>query len=181
MLTEVFDPETLLTRGREAFEAGEQEHACDLYLQAVGEARCCDRPALLTHALMTQGRAARTLHRYDQALRSFREAAEQATRQQEPAVASEALLEIAAVLREQKLTEASEAAYRTALEQIRAQANSSPFDEARCLQGLALLAEEKNPEEASLLWQGAATLYKTAGASERSNECQQRVAFLLCC
>lgn len=181
MLTEVFDPETLLTRGREALEAGDHEHACDLYLQAVGEARCCDNVSLLVHALMTQGRAARTLHRGAQALRSLREAATLAAREGDGVVEAEAMLEAAAVLREQKQPEEAEAAYHKALDRIQANPNSSPFDEARCLQGLALLKEAAKPEEAALFWQGAATLYKAAGAHERSNECEQRVAFLLCC
>jgi tetratricopeptide (TPR) repeat protein len=181
MLTEVFDPETLLVRGREAFERGDQEHASDLFLQAVGESRCCDNPSLLLHALMTQGRAACAMKRLDAALQSFVEAATLATRAGESSVEASALFEIADVLRAQNKPQEAEQAYHKALDRIQANPNSSPLDEARCLQGLAGLSEEKNPEEASLLWQGAARLYEAAGAHERSNECQQRVAFLLCC
>lgn len=131
MLAKVFDPETLLERGREAREAGRPDEASDLFLQAVAEARWAGKPALLVHALMTQGRAARSMKRLEAALHSFHEAA--ALCSGNGGVEAEALLEIAAVLREQEKTAEAKAAYHRALDRIQSNPIASPFDEARCL------------------------------------------------
>jgi len=178
MLAKVFDPETLLERGREAREAGRPDEASDLFLQAVAEARWAGKPALLVHALMTQGRAARSMKRLEAALHSFHEAA--ALCSGNGGVEAEALLEIAAVLREQEKTAEAKAAYHRALDRIQSNPVASSFDEARCLQGLATLEEATNPEEAVLLWQGATSLYAAAQAHDRCAECQQHLAFLQC-
>jgi tetratricopeptide (TPR) repeat protein len=176
----VFDPKTLIERGLAALSNRQPEQACDLFAQAVAEARWVNDPAVLAQALMTLGQTEHSLQHPATALDSYREAAAVCAQAGDAAGQAEALAETAKVLRAQGKTNQAEAACEQLLELLQPLPDPPALVRARALRMLALLKEKTASEdELLLLWHAAATLYEADEKPERAAECHAHLAFLM--
>lgn len=169
-----------MDRGGKAVGARQPEEACDLFAQAVAEARFQENPQLLIDALMALGQTENGLRHPATAADCYREAAAVAEDSAAPARQAEALVEVAEILFHQQRTgQAAEVCDRVLAIPQKAE-NDAPRARARALHLLARLQENTaNSEELILLWQAAATLYEVAQERQLAAECQSHLAFLL--
>lgn len=176
----MFDPKTLLDRGRNALQGHHPEEASDLFAQAVAEARFVQDPEPLIEALMELGQTESTLRHPASALDCYREAAavsEVASKLEQQA---EALVESAKILRSQNKKDEAAALCNRILALAAPGSQIALLPRARALRMLAHIQEETaRPDELALLWQTAASLYESAGELARAAECKSQLAFLL--
>jgi tetratricopeptide (TPR) repeat protein len=176
----VFDPETLLKRGLEAYKSHRPEEALDLLAQAVAEARWVANPALLAHALMTLGQVECEMKHPATALDCYSEAASVCEHAANLHGQAEALARTAEILRGQGKTARAEAACNQVIALCESQADAHPLPHASALRCMALLKDgTAEAEELHLLWLAASALYEAAGDGDRLAECKSQLAFLL--
>jgi len=176
----MFDPETLLIQGREASGEGRLDDARDLVAQAVAEARFVKDKAPLGKALRALGQAERALKHQDSAIQCYREAAAISLALGDRLAWAHAIRHVADILREHKRTTEAADWYSKVLEVYRTHPQALPLDHANALRGFALLKDSAgDTEEALLMWQGASTLYSTAGVAAGVAEAQGHIAFML--
>ncbi|MDR3793752.1 MAG: hypothetical protein P4L03_10270 [Terracidiphilus sp.] len=175
----MFDPKSLLDKGWTALGNHQPEEACDLFAQAVAEARFIENYVLLANALMALGQTECGMNHPATAIDCYREAAAVCARAGDPARQAAALVEVAEILRTQKKTEASIAICEQLLALPQLSDNAAPLPRARALHMLALAGEDSaNHDELALLLQAAAALYEAAGEPGRAAECKSNLAFL---
>ena len=175
----MFDTKTWMNKGWAFVKANQPEEACDLFAQAVAEARFLHNPCVLLEALMALGATESGLRHPATALDCYREAVDVAAHHRMPREQAEAMAAVAELLVEQKRTE--EAA--TVCDQLLSIVQKNEFDAATARAGalrmLARLNEAVAPiDELALLWQAAATLYEYAGELDLAAECKSQLAFL---
>ena len=169
-----------MTRGWEYVHSRKPEEACDLFAQAVAEARFLHNPLVLVEALMALGQVECSLKHPASAVDSYREAADVAGNNGEAERQAEALIEIAALLEAQKRTEEGSTICDQLLALQQKQENDAALPRARALHMLARFQEhDTEHDELALLLQAAASLYETAGDHSHAAECQSQLAFLL--
>jgi tetratricopeptide (TPR) repeat protein len=179
-LSQVFDPETLLVKGREARAEHRLVEAQELYAQAVAECRWVKNPPLLAKALNALGQVERDLHHSSTAIDCYRQAAAIYRELDAQVGLAHTIRHIADILREQKRSADAEKAYNEALEIYRSNPDAPGLDLANALRGFALLKDGNGAgEEALLLWQEASYLYAAAGVEAGVSECKMQIAFLM--
>ncbi len=176
----MFDPKTLLDRGRAFVRTRQPEEACDMFAQAVAEARFLHHPGVLTEALMALGGTEGSLRHPATAVDCYREAAVVAEHSDQPVHQAEALMEIAEILLQQEKRDEAAGVCDQLLAVAQKAADDAPLPRARALCMLARIQENiASPEELVLMWQAAASLLESAGKLERAAECKAQLAFLL--
>jgi len=176
----VFDPKTLLDRGREFARSRRPEEACDLFAQAVAEARFLHNPLLLVEALMALGQIECSLRHPATAADCYHEAALVAAHNAEPALQAEALIELAGTYLSQERTGDAARVCDELLAVTQKAEDGAALARARALHMLARIQESAvHHDELALLLQAAATLYEMAGDSTHAAECKSHLAFLL--
>jgi tetratricopeptide (TPR) repeat protein len=169
-----------MDRGWKFVRARQTEEACDLFAQAVAEARFLERPVLLVEALMALGQTECGLRHSATAVDCFREAATVAEHHTEPALQAEALIEIAEILVQQQRNAEAAAVCDQLLAVVQKAENDAARARARALHLLARIQEKSaEQDELVLLWQAAAALYEVADENQMAAECKSNLAFLL--
>jgi tetratricopeptide (TPR) repeat protein len=178
----VFDSKSLLDKGWTALGNHQPEEACDLFAQAVAEARFSSNPKFLTRALMALGKTECSMNHPATAIDCYREAAAVCERAGDPAGQVTALIEVAEIFRTQKKSEKTTAVCEQLLAIPQLSSSDAPLPRARALHMLAKASEySADNDELALLLQAAAALYETAGECERAAECKSDLAFLQGC
>lgn len=176
----MFDPKTLLDRGKDALEGHHPEEACDLFAQAVAEARFVQDPAPLIEALMELGQTESSLRHPATALDCYREAATVSEVADALELQANALIEAAKILRGQNKNDEASALCQHILALVEPGSQAALLPRARALRMLAHIQEDSaTPDKLALLWQAAAALYESAGETARAAECKSQLAFLL--
>ena len=169
-----------MDKGWEYVRACKPEEACDLFAQAVAEARFIHNPLLLVEALMALGQTESGLQHPATAVDIYREAAAVAEHSGEPGSQVQALIEIAQTLFRQERTDEAAAVCDQLLAVIQKTEEDAPLARARALRMLAGIQEKMaSQDELALLWQAAATLYEVAGDYAHADECKSQLAFLM--
>ncbi len=176
----MFDPEILMTNGREARAENRLEESRDLFAQAVAECRWVKDNTLLARALKGLAQAERDLQHPTTALQCYREAAQIYRALDDRLAYAHTIRHSADVHRGQNTLPDAARLYEEALEIYRTHPDALPLDHANALRGFALLQDAAgHPEEALFLWQGASHLYSAAGVQAGFAEAEQHIAFLL--
>ena len=176
----MFDPETLLKRGLDAYKNHRPEDALDLLAQAVAEARWVANPALLARALRTLGQVECEMKHPATALDCYFEAASVCEHAADLPGQADSLARIADILRGQGKAARAEAVCNQVFALCQSQADAPLLPHASALRCMALLKDgTAGAEELHLLWLAASTLYESAGDTVRLAECKSHLAFLL--
>jgi hypothetical protein len=170
---------SLLDKGWAALGNHQPEEACDLFAQAVAEARFAGNPAFLASALMALGQTECGMNHPATAIDCYREAAGVCEHAGDSAGQVTALVEVAAIFRAHKKTEDSNAVCEQLLAVPQLSSDAAPLPRARALHMLALSCEDSaSHDELELLLQAATALYEVAGELGRAAKCKSQLAFL---
>lgn len=169
-----------MERGWDCVRAHNPEEACDLFAQAVAEARFVHSPLQLMDALMALGQTECGLRHPATSADCYREAAAVAEAAEEPARQSVALMEIAEIYFAQGRAEEAATLCDQLLAVPQKDENDAALARARALHMLARIQENSATyDELALLLQAAATLYEVAEQNQLAAECKSQLAFLL--